>query len=297
MFRILIAEDDPSTARLLCAIVKRAGYEPLIAADGVQALELLDHNHIDLLLCDVMMPRMDGFTLTRTIRESGSMLPILMLTAKDMPQDKHTGFIVGTDDYMTKPPDRQELVLRIKALLRRARIVDEHRITIGDVELDYDTHTVRRGHDAQVLPPKEFNLLYKLLAYPERTFTRLELLDEIWGMDSESDDKTVNVHINRLRTRFQRQPHALAGTRRARARPTAAERGLLNARLAHKPDHAVKQSTFLRARAAVDDQHARKSAFFQQLRQLLCAACAEHDLSRYEIFKSVHMLILRRSLP
>lgn len=130
MFRILIAEDDPSTARLLCAIVKRAGYEPLIAADGVQALELLDHNQIDLLLCDVMMPRMDGFTLTRTIRESGSMLPILMLTAKDMPQDKHTGFIVGTDDYMTKPPDRQELVLRIKALLRRARIVDEHRITM-----------------------------------------------------------------------------------------------------------------------------------------------------------------------
>ena len=127
MFRILIAEDDPSTARLLCAIVKRAGYEPLIAADGVQALELLDHNQIDLLLCDVMMPRMDGFTLTKTIRESGSMLPILMLTAKDMPQDKHTGFIVGTDDYMTKPPDRQELVLRIKALLRRARIVDDDR--------------------------------------------------------------------------------------------------------------------------------------------------------------------------
>ena len=130
-FRILIAEDDPSTARLLCAIVKRAGYEPLIAADGVQALELLDHNQIDLLLCDVMMPRMDGFALTKAIRESGSMLPILMLTAKDMPQDKHTGFIVGTDDYMTKPPDRQELVLRIKALLRRARIVDEHRITIA----------------------------------------------------------------------------------------------------------------------------------------------------------------------
>ena len=134
------------------------------------------------------------------------MLPILMLTAKDMPADKHTGFIVGTDDYMTKPPDRQELLLRIRALLRRARIVDEHKITVGDVELDYDTHTVRRGHDAQVLPPKEFNLLYKLLAYPERTFTRLELLDEIWGMDSESDDKTVNVHINRLRTRFYDWP-------------------------------------------------------------------------------------------
>jgi DNA-binding response OmpR family regulator len=104
---------------------------------------------------------------------------------------------------MTKPPDRQELLLRIKALLRRARIVDEHRITLGDLVLDYDTHSVRRGYDTQVLPPKEFNLLYKLLAYPERTFTRLELLDEIWGMDSESDEKTVNVHINRLRTRFQ----------------------------------------------------------------------------------------------
>ena len=206
MFRILIAEDDPSTARLLTAILKREGFEPLTAADGVQALEMLDHNHIDLLLCDVMMPRMDGFALTKAIRDSGSMLPILMLTAKDMPQDKHTGFIVGTDDYMTKPPDRQELVLRIRALLRRARIVDEHKITIGEVELDYDTHTVRRGHEAQVLPPKEFNLLYKLLAYPEKTFTRLELLDEIWGMDSESDDKTVNVHINRLRTRFYDWP-------------------------------------------------------------------------------------------
>ena len=206
MFRILIAEDDPSTARLLSAILKRDGYEPLVAADGVEALEMLDHNQIDLLLCDVMMPRMDGFALTKAIRDSGSMLPILMLTAKALPEDKHTGFIVGTDDYMTKPPDRQELLLRIRALLRRARIVDEHKITVGDVVLDYDTRTVRRGREALVLPPKEFNLLYKLLAYPERTFTRLELLDEIWGMDSESDDKTVNVHINRLRTRFYDWP-------------------------------------------------------------------------------------------
>ena len=159
MFRILIAEDDPSTARLLIAILKRDGYEPLTAADGVEALEMPDHNHIDLLLCDVMMPRMDGFALTKAIRDSGSMLPILMLAAKDLPQDKHTGFLVGTDDYMTKTPDRQELLLRIKALLRRARIVDEHKITVGDVVLDYDTHTVRCGHEAQVLPPKEFNLL------------------------------------------------------------------------------------------------------------------------------------------
>ena len=206
MAKILIVDDEPRIRELIREHLQYAGYVCEEAGDGSAALSLLSGGGFDLVILDVMMPRMDGFTLTRTIRESGSMLPILMLTAKDMPQDKHTGFIVGTDDYMTKPPDRQELVLRIKALLRRARIVDEHRITIGDVELDYDTHTVRRGHDAQVLPPKEFNLLYKLLAYPERTFTRLELLDEIWGMDSESDDKTVNVHINRLRTRFYDWP-------------------------------------------------------------------------------------------
>ena len=206
MFRILIAEDDPSTARLLCAIVKRAGYEPLIAADGVQALEMLDHNHIDLLLCDVMMPRMDGFTLTRTIRESGSMLPILMLTAKDMPQDKHTGFIVGTDDYMTKPPDRQELVLRIKALLRRAKIASERRIVVGDVVLDYDCLTVSRKGEVQELPQKEFLLLYKLLSYPGKIFTRIQLMDEIWGADSDTGWETVTVHVGRLRKRFQDWP-------------------------------------------------------------------------------------------
>lgn len=202
MLKILVAEDDPSTSRLLCAILKMNGYDPVTAYDGIQALECLEKTHIDLMICDVMMPRMDGFELTRTIRDSGSMLPIIILTAKSMPEDKHTGFLVGTDDYMVKPPKREELLLRIKALLRRARIVDEHKITIGDAVLEYDTHTVRKGYDVQVLPPKEFQLLYKLLAYPERTFTRLQLLDEIWGMDSESDEKTVNVHINRLRTRF-----------------------------------------------------------------------------------------------
>lgn len=206
MLKILVAEDDPSTSKLLCAILKLNGYDPVSARDGEEALEIMDHQHIDLMISDVMMPKMDGFELTKVIRESGSMLPIIMLTAKALPEDKRTGFLVGTDDYMVKPPDRQELILRIKALLRRARIVDEHKITIGEVVLDYDTHTVRRGYDAQVLPPKEFNLLYKLLAYPERTFTRLELLDEIWGMDSESDEKTVNVHINRLRTRFMDWP-------------------------------------------------------------------------------------------
>ena len=202
MFRILIAEDDPSTNRLLCAILRRGGYEPVSAVDGEDALRKLDEKQVDLLVCDVMMPKLDGFGLTKIIRESGSMLPILMLTAKSLPDDKHAGFLVGTDDYLTKPFDREELLLRIRALLRRARIVDEHRITLGSVTLDYDANTVRRGNESFTLPPKEFQLLYKLLAYPDRTFTRLQLLDELWGMDSESDERTVNVHINRLRNRF-----------------------------------------------------------------------------------------------
>lgn len=206
MFKILVAEDDASTNRLFCAILRRAGYEPVPATDGEDALQKMDEYKIDLLVCDVMMPRLDGFGLTRAIRESGSMLPILMVTAKALPEDKHRGFLVGTDDYITKPVDKEEMLLRIRALLRRARIVDERKITIGDVVLDYDTHTVRRGHEVQTLPPKEFSLLYKLLAYPDRTFTRLQLLDEIWGMDSESDERTVNVHINRLRTRFYDWP-------------------------------------------------------------------------------------------
>ena len=202
MFKILVAEDDASTNRLFCAILRRAGYDPVPAFDGEEALEKLDEQQVDLLLCDVMMPKLDGFALTQTIRDGGSLLPILMVTARALPEDKRRGFLMGTDDYITKPVDKEEMLLRIKALLRRARIVDERKITVGDVVLDYDARTVRRGHEVQTLPPKEFNLLYKLLAYPDHTFTRLQLLDEIWGMDSESDEKTVNVHINRLRNRF-----------------------------------------------------------------------------------------------
>lgn len=154
MFKILVAEDDASTNRLFCAILRRAGYEPVPATDGEDALQKMDEYKIDLLVCDVMMPRLDGFGLTQAIRESGSMLPILMVTAKALPEDKHRGFLVGTDDYITKPVDKEEMLLRIRALLRRARIVDERKITIGDVVLDYDTHTVRRGHEVQTLPPR-----------------------------------------------------------------------------------------------------------------------------------------------
>ncbi len=212
MFKIIVAEDDPSTSRLLCAILKRAGFEPVAAADGTEALEKLSQIHADLLICDVMMPRMDGFELTARIREgcaagASPTLPILMLTARTLPEDRREGFIVGTDDYLTKPFDDQELVLRLRALLRRARIVDERRIRVGGVELEYDTSTVHLPDaPSQTLPPKEFQLLYKLLAYPERTFTRRQLLEELWGEDASGDEHTVNVHISRLRNRFYDRP-------------------------------------------------------------------------------------------
>ena len=201
MSKILIVEDEEAIADLERDYLELSGFTVEVANDGDIGLQKALNEDYDLLILDLMLPGTDGFDICRQVRDVKN-TPIVMVSAKKDDIDKIRGLGLGADDYMTKPPDRQELVLRIRALLRRARIVDEHKITIGEVELDYDTHTVRRGHEAQVLPPKEFNLLYKLLAYPEKTFTRLELLDEIWGMDSESDDKTVNVHINRLRNRF-----------------------------------------------------------------------------------------------
>lgn len=206
MFHILVVDDDKNTRRLMRAVLEGDGYTVTTACDGEEALAVMDKEHIDLAVLDIMMPRMDGYEFTKTLRSANSELPILMVSAKQLSEDRKKGFLVGTDDYMTKPPDKTELLLRIKALLRRARIVDEHKITVGDVVVDMDSRTVRRGMEVQTLPPKEFELLYKLLAYPERTFTRMELLDEIWGIDSESDDKTVNVHINRLRNRFYDWP-------------------------------------------------------------------------------------------
>mgnify|MGYP000184466060 CR=1 FL=1 len=213
MFRILIAEDDPSTARLLCAIVKRAGYEPLIAADGVQALELLDHNQIDLLLCDVMMPRMDGFTLTRTIRESGSMLPILMLTAKDMPQDKHTGFIVGTDDYMTKPFNPLELVARVKSQLRRytqlggnVSSTQETIYEVGGLRINDDLKEVTVDGEMVRLTPIEYNILLLLMKNQGRVFSINQIYESIWNEDAIGADNTVAVHIRHSREKIEINP-------------------------------------------------------------------------------------------
>ena len=206
MFQILVAEDDKNTRRLMEAVLKEHGYHPILACDGLEALKLLDTHHVDLVILDIMMPGMDGYEFTRQLRATDYTLPILMVTAKQLPEDKRKGFIVGTDDYMTKPVDEEEMILRIRALLRRAQIVNERRITIADVCLDYDSLTVSRGNESQTLPRKEFYLLYKLLSYPGKIFTRIQLMDEIWGMESQSDDNTINVHINRLRKRFEDYP-------------------------------------------------------------------------------------------
>ena len=203
MFNILVADDDKNTRKLMRAVLERENYNVLTAEDGEDALEKIESNHIDLVVLDVMMPKVDGYEFTRTIRENNNALPILMVSAKQLPDDRRKGFIVGTDDYMTKPVDEQEMLLRIKALLRRAQIVSERRIVIGDVIVDYDTLTVSKNGESQELPPKEFMLLYKLLSYPGKIFTRIQLMDEIWGMDSDSGWETVTVHIGRLRKRFE----------------------------------------------------------------------------------------------
>lgn len=202
MFSILAVEDDHSTRKLLQAVLFGNGYNVLTACNGAEALDVLEKNHVDLMIIDVMMPVMDGYELTKSLREGGSQIPMLMLSAKQNVSDVKQGFIVGIDDYMTKPFDLEELLLRIKALLRRAKIASEQKISVGNVVLDYNSFTVTTQYGTETLPQKEFLLLFKLLSYPEVVFTRLQLMDEIWGMDAESDEHTVNVHINRLRTRF-----------------------------------------------------------------------------------------------
>lgn len=206
MFQILVVDDDKNTRMLLKAVLEAENYKVLTAENGEEALAVMDRAHIDLVVLDVMMPKMDGYAFTQTLRESNNNLPILMVSAKQLPQDKRKGFLVGTDDYMTKPIDEEEMLLRIRALLRRARIVSERRIVVGDVVLDYDAMTVSKNGESQELPQKEFLLLYKLLSYPGKIFTRIQLMDEIWGADSETGWETVTVHIGRLRRRFEGWP-------------------------------------------------------------------------------------------
>lgn len=206
MFHILVVEDDKNTRRLMCVVLEAENYTVFTAENGQKALEVLDREHIDLAVLDIMMPKMDGYEFTQILRGVQNDMPILMVSAKQLPADIKQGFLVGIDDYMTKPVDEEEMLLRIKALLRRAKIASEHKIIIGNVTLDYDSLTVIRDGEIQILPQKEFLLLYKLLSYPGKIFTRIQLMDEIWGASSDTGWETVTVHIGRLRKRFEDWP-------------------------------------------------------------------------------------------
>ena len=206
MVTILVAEDDAELAELWRVVLEGAGYEVLTAGNGAEALELAAAGGIDLAICDVMMPVMDGFTLVRELRGAGFSLPVLLITAKGALADKHEGFAAGADDYVVKPVDVNEMLWRVEALLRRARIASEHELRIGGTTLDADALTVRCGDEEETLPQKEFWLLFKLLASPGRVFTRRQLLDDVWGVEANAGDHTLDVHISRLRERFRGNP-------------------------------------------------------------------------------------------
>ena len=203
MFHVLVVDDDKNTRLLMRALLEGEHYTVTLAANGEEALAVMERTHVDLVVLDLMMPRMDGYEFTRELRAANNDLPILMVSAKQLPDDRKKGFLAGIDDFMVKPVDEEELLLRIKALLRRAKIASERRIVLGDVVLDYEALSVSRGGETMVLPQKEFLLLYKLLSYPGKIFTRIELMDEIWGADSETGWETVTVHVGRLRRRFE----------------------------------------------------------------------------------------------
>lgn len=206
MFKILVAEDDNELQQLFCHVLARSGFTAIGVSDGEEALELLSREYIDLIISDIMMPRVDGYALVRALRDASNQIPVLMITAKEGFQDMQFGFMAGADDYMVKPINVNELVLRVHALLRRAKIVTERRQTIGSTIFEYDTFSVRSGSAETILPQKEFLLLYKLISSPNHIFTRQQLMDDIWGPESRTEARTVDVHINRLRDRFRENP-------------------------------------------------------------------------------------------
>ena len=203
MFHILVVDDDKNTRFLQHEFLQSEHFTVTESSDGEEALAVLENRRVDLAIVDIMMPKVDGYELTRELRMMDNQLPVLMVSAKQLPEDRKKGFLAGTDDFMTKPFDNEELLLHVNALLRRAKIQRERKITVGDVTIDYDSFTVTRGSEQIELPQKEFLLLYKLLSYPDKIFTRLQLMDEIWGMDCDTVPETVTVHIGRLRKRFE----------------------------------------------------------------------------------------------
>lgn len=206
MFKILLAEDDTELRQLFQRVLVKNGYSVIGVENGKEALDVLDRDYIDLIISDIMMPVMDGYELVRSLRESNMQIPVLMITAKDAFDDMRLGFQSGTDDYMVKPVNVNEMVLRVGALMRRAQMINDRRQVIGGTELSMDSMTVTCEGNTFTLPQKEFMLLYKLLSFPGRIFTRQQLMDDIWGYDAETDTHTVDVHIGRLRERFRNSP-------------------------------------------------------------------------------------------
>lgn len=202
MFNILVVEDDKNLRKLIVTCLKRENYNTYEATNGLEALNVLDEQYIDLIVTDIMMPQMDGYELIRELREANYSMPILLVTAKSTLSDKKEGFLLGADDYMVKPIDIEELPLRVKALLKRSKQASEKRIEIGKLTIDYNKLSVTRDGKKYQLAQKEFYLLYKLVSTPDTILTRQELIEEVWGLDSESDFRTVDVHIKRLREKL-----------------------------------------------------------------------------------------------
>ena len=203
MLKILIAEDDRELRQLFEHVLVKNGYSVRGVSDGQEALDAMDEEYFNLIISDIMMPVMDGYTLVRSLREAGDTTPVLMITAKDAFDDMRMGFLSGTDDYMVKPVNVNEMVLRVSALLRRAQMISERRQVIGGTTMECDSLTVTNENGSMVLPQKEFMLLYKMASFPGKIFTRQQLMDDIWGYDSERDTHTVDVHIGRLREKFR----------------------------------------------------------------------------------------------
>ena len=203
MLKILIAEDDRELRQLFSHVLTKNGYAVKGVSNGKEALDAMDNDYFDLIITDIMMPIMDGYTLVQQLRDTNNITPVLMITAKDAFDDMNQGFVSGTDDYMVKPVNVNEMLLRVKALLRRAQMINDRRQVVGNTVMELDSLTVTTDTESMVLPQKEFMLLYKMLSYPGKIFTRNQLMDEIWGYDNESDTHTVDVHIGRLRERFR----------------------------------------------------------------------------------------------
>ncbi|WP_336783644.1 response regulator transcription factor [Paenibacillus illinoisensis] len=206
MFKVIVAEDDDVIRQAYSKILVKNGYHVLEASNGEQVLSLLEHTNVDIIISDIMMPRIDGYELLTTLREFGYIMPVLMITAKDDFVDLQKGFRLGADDYMVKPININEMLVRVQALLRRSQMISDRKFSIGGTTFEYDSYMVYTAEDSQILPQKEFLLLYYLVCNCGRSFTRLQILDEVWGYNAQVESHTVDVHINRLRKRFANNP-------------------------------------------------------------------------------------------